>query len=396
MKINQAVILAGGLGTRLKPLTDNIPKPMIGINNKPFLEYLIELLKENKIRDILLLLGYLPEKITDYFGDGRKFGVNIKYSVGNIDFEKGKRIKHAEKLLDRNFLLMYCDNYFPLDVNKLVEYHESHNAQTTMTIYSNKDGFTKNNVLVDEKGFVTKYDKSRLDNSLNGVDIGFFIMGKDVVDIMPQSNFDLAEIFPELIKRKKLAGFITNHKYYDIGKIERLPATTEYLKYKKVIFLDRDGVINKKAPQADYVKNWKEFEFLPGAKEAISLLTKKGYDIYIISNQAGISRKMMTEDDLKVIHENMIKEIEEQGGKIKKIYYCPHGWDSKCECRKPKPGMLFQAAREHHINLKKTIFIGDDRRDVETGNAADVKTILIDENNNLLNVVKFIINIDYR
>jgi len=96
LEIKQAVILAGGLGTRLRPLTDNLPKPMVLLNNKPFLEYLIDLLKENGIEEVVLLLGYLPEKIKKYFGDGSKFRVKIKYSIGDISFETGKRIKDAE------------------------------------------------------------------------------------------------------------------------------------------------------------------------------------------------------------------------------------------------------------------------------------------------------------
>ncbi len=395
VSIKQAVILAGGIGTRLRPLTYKIPKPMILLNNKPFLEYLIELLKENGIEEIVLLLGYLPDKIKEYFGDGLNFGIKIKYLVGDVSFETGKRIKNAEELLDDNFLLMYCDNYWPLNLKKLVEYHDNHNVLATVTIYTNKDNFTKSNMRVDDKGYVILYDKSRQEKNLSGVDIGFFIINKKVLELMPDTNFSFEkEILPELIKKKQLAGYLTNHRYYSIGKIERLPVTEKFLQPKKVIFLDRDGVINKKAPKADYVKSWGEFEFLPGSVEAITFLTKNGYDLYIISNQAGIARGMMTPDDLKEIHQNMTNEIEKKGGKILGIYYCPHGWDYGCECRKPKPGMFFQAARERCLDLTKTIFIGDDERDAEAGEAAGVKTILVSPKKSFLEVVKELVNFD--
>ncbi len=392
IKIKQAVILAGGIGTRLRPLTDNLPKPMIPVNRKPFLEYLIELLKENGIEEVILLLGYLPEKIKEYFGDGSTFGIKIKYSIGDISFENGKRIKNAAQLLDDNFLLMYCDNYWPLNLKKLVKYHDEHNVLTTVTIYTNKDNFTESNMEVGNQGYVILYDKSRKEKNLSGVDIGFFIISKNVLKLMPNTNFSFEkEILPELIKKKQLAGYLTDHRYYSIGKIERLPITGQFLKPKKIIFLDRDGVINKKPPKADYVKSWDEFEFLPGSVEAINLLTKNGYFIYILSNQAGIARGMMTEDDLKEIHEKMKKELEGYGAKVSGIYYCPHGWDEGCECRKPKPGMFFQAAREHHIDLTKTIFVGDDERDLQAGNAAGCLTILINPENNLLKVVKLLV-----
>ena len=393
--VKQAIILAGGIGTRLRPLTYKIPKPMITLNNKPFLEYLIELLKENGIKEIILLLGYLPDKIKEYFGDGSNFGIKIRYSVGDVSFETGKRIKNAEELLDDNFLLMYCDNYWSLNLKKLVKYHDNHNVLATVTIYTNKDNFTKNNMKVDDQGYVILYDKSRQEENLSGVDIGFFIINKKVLELMPDTNFSFEkEILSELIKKNQLAGYLTDHRYYSIGKIERLPITEKFLQPKKVIFLDRDGVINKKAPKADYVKNWDEFEFLPGSIEAISLLTKSGYDIYIISNQAGIARGIMTENDLKKIHQNMTDEIEKKEGKILGIYYCPHGWDERCECRKPKPGMFFQAAREHYIDLTKAIFIGDDERDVEAGESAGVKTILVSPKKSLLEITEEIVNFD--
>ncbi len=393
--VKQAVILAGGIGTRLRPLTDNLPKPMIPINRKPFLEHLIELLKENGIKEVILLLGYLPDKIRKYFGNGSNFGIKIKYSIGDISFETGKRIKNAEKLLDNNFLLMYCDNYWLLNLKELVKYHNNHNVLVTVTIYINKDNFTKSNMKVDDQGYVILYDKSRKEKNLSGVDIGFFIINKKVLELMPDINISFEkEILPKLIKEKQIAGYLTDHKYYSIGNLERLSITEKYLQLKKNIFLDRDGVINKKPPKTDYVKSWDEFEFLPGSVEAITLLTKKGYDTYIISNQAGIARGIMTENDLKEIHEKMKKELENRGAKVSGIYYCPHGWDEGCECRKPKPGMFFQAAREHHIDLTKAVFIGDDERDVEAGEAARVKTILVTPNKNFLEIVKDLIKFD--
>ena len=391
--IRQAVILAGGIGARLRPLTLDTPKPMVLVNNKPFLEYLIGLLKENGIKEVVLLLGYLPDKVKTYFGDGSKFGVGIKYSIGDVSFETGTRIKNAESMLDDYFLLMYSDNYWPLNLNNLAEFHNKRGALATVTIYANKDSSTKNNICVDEHGYVTKYDNTRQEKGLNGVDIGFFIINKKIMDMAPKHNFSFEqEILPKLIEKKQLCGFRTQHKYYSISTIEKLKITEEFLKPKKIIFLDRDGVINKRPGKADYVKSWKEFEFLPGAIDAISLLSKNGYEIYIITNQAGIARKAMTEDDLHIIHGNMEKELEKHDARINGIYYCPHGWDSNCECRKPKPGLFFKASYEHKFDLTKAIFIGDDERDLQAGNVAGCKTILVDGKNDLLKIVKTLIN----
>ena len=388
-RVNQAVILAGGVGARLRPLTYTIPKPMILVNDRPYLEYLIELLKQNGISEIVLLLGYLYEKIVDHFGDGSNFGINIKYSIGDVSFETGKRIKDAENLIKDHFLLMYCDNYWPLNLGKLIELHCKNQTAATVTVYTNKDGITKNNIYVDKNGYVVKYDKSRTDKNLNGVEIGFFIIDKEVMGLMPNNNFSFEkEILPQLIEKRQLSGYLTEHRYYSIGSLERISKTEKFLQPKKVIFLDRDGVINKKAPKADYVKAWDEFEFLSGAIEAIKLLAKHDYKIFIITNQAGIARGAMTEQDLKKIHENLENELEKHNVKIEGIYYCPHGWDDGCECRKPKPGMFFQAAIDHDLDLSKSIFIGDDERDLQAGNAAGCRTILVDSELSLLKVVK--------
>jgi histidinol-phosphate phosphatase family protein len=394
LSVTQAVILAGGRGTRLRPLTDTVPKPMILMNGKPFLEYLVELLKENGICEIVLLLGYLPEKIIDHFKDGSRFGVKITYSISDVSDDTGTRIKKAENLLHDHFLLMYCDNYLPFNLKKLVEFYEKQKTLASVTVYANKDGITKNNTFVDESGLVLTYDRTRQQKNLNGVDVGFFVLNKKITEWMPKENFSFQDtIIPKLIKQHQLSGFFINNRYYSIGSLERLPLTEQFLQPKKVIFLDRDGVINKKPPKAKYVKNWSEFEFLPGAVEALALLTKRGYDIYLISNQAGIARGVMTEQDLETINKNLQKELELHGAHINGFYYCPHGWNDNCECRKPKPGMLLQAAREHHLDLTKTFFIGDDERDVEAGNAAGCKTILVTPENNLLFVVQSLVSI---
>ncbi|MBI5122576.1 HAD family hydrolase [Candidatus Roizmanbacteria bacterium] len=157
---------------------------------------------------------------------------------------------------------------------------------------------------------------------------------------------------------------------------------------QKIIFLDRDGVINKKPPKAQYVTTWREFVFLPGAIEGLQFLTKMGYDIFIITNQPGIARGMMTEKDLQEINEQFLERCKKEGVIIKKIYYCPHGWDEGCLCRKPQPGMLLQASKEFNFDITKTLFIGDDIRDKEAGDAAHCKTLLVEPDGNLLKILQ--------
>ncbi len=381
--IKQAVILAGGRGGRLRPMTDNIPKPMVPINGHPFLEHLVELLKENGIAEIIMLLGYLPEKITEHFGNGTDFGLSIKYSVGSVDDLTGTRVRNAASLLAPEFLLLYGDNYWPLNLEKLERFYQGKGVLGMLTAYSNVAGDAEHgeekNVRVEKDGRVGYYGPFSNDPRLNAVDIGFFLMKKDIVGLMPQENFSFEQVMlPKLIRENNLIAYLTDHPYCAITSIGQIPAVEDFLKPKRIAFLDRDGVINKKMPPHKYVTRWEEFKFLPGALNALKRLTNEGYCVYVTTNQRGIARGAMTEHDLRAIHDRMVKEVEKYGGRIEGIYYCPHGDKDKCSCRKPRPGMFFQAAREHHLNLTKTVYIGDDESDREAGEAAGCKVVLVD------------------
>ncbi|MDD5409017.1 MAG: D-glycero-beta-D-manno-heptose 1,7-bisphosphate 7-phosphatase [Candidatus Omnitrophica bacterium] len=145
----------------------------------------------------------------------------------------------------------------------------------------------------------------------------------------------------------------------------------------KVVFLDRDGVINKYPGDRLYVTSLKKFKFLPRAKEAIALLSRAGFKIFVASNQAGVGRGFYAQKTLDAITAKMLEGVEQAGGKITKVYYCTHRKETGCRCRKPKPGLLKKAAREFKVNLKKAYFVGDTIRDVLTAHAAGAKSILI-------------------
>lgn len=388
----QAVILAGGLGTRLRPITDLIPKPMIEFHGKPFVEYLIGMLIEQGFKKVVLLLGYMPEKVTKYFGDGSNWGIEIKYSISNVEDDTGLRIQKAKHLYDPLFMLMYCDNYWPMDFSRMWERYRSKDVSALVTVYKNKDNYTKSNLRIDDDGFIEVYDKTRTAENLLGVDIGFFILKREVVDLIPEGNHNFERtVMPQLIEKKDIITYQTEHRYYSVGSHERLKMTDSFLLRKPSIILDRDGVINKKAPKAQYITKWSDWEWISGSKEAICNLKKAGYQIIIVSNQAGIARGFMTHEDLAEIHNKMEEELESCRGSIDKIYYCPHGWDEECDCRKPKPGMLFQAQHDFHLDLSRTYFVGDDERDKMAGDAAEMKTVLVNDEFTLFDFVQSIL-----
>ena len=145
----------------------------------------------------------------------------------------------------------------------------------------------------------------------------------------------------------------------------------------KAIFLDRDGVINRDPGFGDYIKSWQEFEFMPGAIDAIKLLNKHGYEIFVISNQAGVAKGLFSQESLDEITTNMLKEIEAKGGKIRSISYCTHASDAGCDCRKPNTGQIKKATKGLDIDFKKAYFVGDSRLDVGAGKNMGCKTILL-------------------
>lgn len=388
----QAVILAGGLGTRLRPITNTIPKPMIQFHGLPFLEYLILMLKENNFNEIVLLLGYLPEKVVDYFGDGSKWGVKIIYSISEVEDDTGLRLKKAQHLINKYFMLLYCDNYWPIRFDEMFEKFLLNNVDALVTVYNNKDNYTKNNLKINNEGFIEIYDKDRKAENLQGVDIGFYLLNKKVLDLIPDGNHNFERtVLPILIKNKKIITYCTDHRYYSVGSHERLILTEQFLKNEKFIFLDRDGVLNVKASKSNYITKWENWKWIDGSLDALNILTKNGYKIIIITNQAGIARGMMSINDLEDIHYKMVLDIKNYGGNIEKIYYCPHSWNANCFCRKPMPGMLIQAQNDYNLNLTNTYFIGDDERDGLAAISAGTKYIQVDEVNNLLSYVNNII-----
>ena len=144
---------------------------------------------------------------------------------------------------------------------------------------------------------------------------------------------------------------------------------------KKAVFLDRDGVVNRKLPEGHYVTRWDELEILPGVPEAITLLNQAGYLVFIATNQRGVAKGLMSLDVLEEIHRRLTAELASRGAVITQIYSCPHDSLPPCRCRKPAPGMLLDAAEAHNLDLGDSWMIGDSPRDIQAGHNAGCRTI---------------------
>jgi D-glycero-D-manno-heptose 1,7-bisphosphate phosphatase len=158
----------------------------------------------------------------------------------------------------------------------------------------------------------------------------------------------------------------------------------------RVVFLDRDGVINKAPRLGDYLVSWGDFNFLPGVFEGIQRLNKLGFSIIVITNQACVVKGLISREALERIHANMIAAIDNEGGKIEQVYYCPHKEGDGCDCRKPEPGMLLQAISDFDLNPAECWMVGDSQKDVDAGKAAGCRTYKTPSDSNFLEIVKHI------
>lgn len=226
----QMIILCGGLATRLGDLARNTPKSMIQINGKPFLQYQIEQLKKQKIKDIVLCVDHLSEKIKDYFDDGKKFGVNIKYSYdGDKPLGPIGALKKAEPLLEDVFFIMYGDSYLSIDFTQVYNYFIKHDKIALMVVYKNYDKYDKSNIVV-ENGMVTRCSKEEKNKDMIYIDYGTSILRKKtLIDIPRDTFYSTVTFFSDIVKKKQLLAFEAKKRFYHIGTLDALEEFKGYI-----------------------------------------------------------------------------------------------------------------------------------------------------------------------
>lgn len=403
--------MAGGRGTRITSVASDIPKPMIKIGDKPVLEHELECLRSQGFTDIIITVSHLGHIIMDYFGDGSKvspstgkpFGVHIEYyfekePLGNA----GALFKIKEKLTE-DFLLLNADALFDVDFNRFVDYHRQHGALVTLFAHANDHPYDSGLLVVDKDNYVQQWltkEDARPQYYRNIVNGGLHVISPKVLDVeinTPKVDLD-RQILKPLAGTGKMLCYNSPEYAKDMGTPERYyAACADYKSGKiqgknlrnkqKVIFLDRDGTINK---YVGYLRTPEQFELLDGVGEAIRKINLSGYLAIVVTNQPVIARGDVTVDGLQQIHNKMETMLGKEGAYLDGVYYCPHHPDKGfageveelkivCECRKPKAGLLLQAAKDFNIDLSQSWMIGDSENDVLAGKNAGCKTALIGE-----------------
>lgn len=223
-------ILAGGLATRLRPITETIPKAMVRVAGKPFIQHQIELLKRNGLKRFVICVGYLGEQIEEFLGNGSEFEVSVQYSYDGPELlGTGGALRKAAGLLDDTFFVLYGDSYLDIDYQAVGNYFHGHSAQGLMTVYHNAGKWDKSNV-VFAGGLVAKYDKYSPTLDMEYIDYGLGILRKEVLKaIQANEVYDLANLYSALAERKQLLGYEVNQRFYEIGSHKGLGELTNYL-----------------------------------------------------------------------------------------------------------------------------------------------------------------------
>ena len=420
----KAIIMAGGKGTRIATIKSDVPKPMIEICGKPILEWQIENLKVCGLTDIILVIGYLGNVIKDYFGDGSRFGVRITYFVEDAPLgTAGALFKMPE--LTEDFLLMCGDVIVDVDFNRFIEFHKRNNAWASLMTHPNGHPYDSSLIITEimppkEKGGMPE-DTHRVVRWMNKedertyyknrVNAGIEIISpkllketmKNFVPRHPETpdKIDLdRDVLKPNIASGKVFAYDTPEYIKDMGTPERFFETEKDImsglvhrrnlrNKQKAVFLDRDGTINK---YVGFLTRPEELELIEGTAEAIKMINKSGYLAIVVTNQPVIARGDCTWEELQAIHNKMETELGKEGAFIDAIYICPHhpdkGFEGErpeykfdCDCRKPKAGLLLQAAQDFNIDLSQSYMIGDSDNDVKAGVAAGCKQTIKIENN---------------
>lgn len=396
----KAVIMAGGKGTRIQEINSEVPKPMIPVLGKPILQYQIEALEHQGLKEIILVVGYLGHIIKVYFADGAKFGVKIEYIEEKEPLGTAGALYLLKEKITGDFLLLCGDLIFDIDVHKFYKAHKQCGGVVTLFTHPNSHPYDSGIIIADETKRVLNW-LHKEDERLwykNRVNAGLHFMSPDIFKRFTElKKCDLdRDILKPLISEGKLFVYDSPEYVKDMGTPDRFYSVIDDIQSGKVkaknlshkqraIFLDRDGTINQ---YVGFLTDINQFELIEGVTQSIKKINDSGYLAIIVSNQPVIARGEVSLTELQEIHNKMETLLGAEGAYLDAVYLCPHHphkgfvgeraeYKMECECRKPKAGMLFKAAQEFNIDLSQSWMIGDSENDILCGKNAGCKTAYI-------------------
>jgi histidinol-phosphate phosphatase family protein len=403
--VQQAVILCGGLGTRLGDLVADVPKPMVEIGGKPLLVHSLARLREAGITDVVMAAGYKADVIRRYF-ETHPQGLSIRVFDEPRPLGTAGCVRDLLPHLAERFLVVYGDVFIDFDLRELLGAARDQDAMATLLVRASDHPWDSDLVVVDERrvtGFIRAGEPR--DYPRNLANAAMYVVDRRVIELMPAGEkLDwVKDVFPAAmaaglplaVHEFSGAGFLK-----DMGTPQRLALVEQYLADKRrvelargqpgpisTVFLDRDGVINE---EVDLLRDPADFRLLPGAGEAVAALNAAGMQVIVVTNQPVIARGLCSLKTLEAIHARMSDALAAAGGHVDAVYFCPHHPETHhrdpgsvaslrvaCDCRKPAPGMILRAARERGIDLGAAVLVGDRLSDVQAASRAGLRSILI-------------------
>ena len=366
--LREAVILAGGFGTRLSHVVSDVPKPMAPVYGKPFLTYVLDKLHDAGIEHVVLATGHLHEVIDSYFLNGYR-GMTITCSYESTPlFTGGAIVQAARHIHSDTFLVLNGDTLFDIDFQQLYDFHITHQAHLTVALRHVEDTGRYGAVHTDQ-GFITRFvekDASQGSGDING---GIYCINLSWLISLPlPTKFSFEkELMQTFAGKEAFYGLSFSNYFIDIGIPEDYFRAQEEFKtlfpQDLYLFLDRDGILNKHLP-GDYVRNWSMWEWLPGVLDTMPLLAERYQRIFIVSNQQGVGKGLMTQADLDEVHRHMLADIEAAGGRIDKVYVCTDLESAHSPNRKPEIGMALQAKKDFpEVDFHRSVMVGDSKSD---------------------------------
>jgi D-glycero-alpha-D-manno-heptose 1-phosphate guanylyltransferase len=388
--ITEAVVLAGGLGTRLRAAVPDLPKCMAPVAGRPFLAYVIDALRLQGIQRFVFSLGYKAEVIEDFLKSAYPT-LLYKTVVEDEPLGTGGAVQLAvTKCRTENILVANGDTLFKIDLWGFEKVHDENNSECTLALKPLQHFDRYGAVAVRNNQVISFKEKQFYKEGL--IDGGIYILNKSrfLQRHLPQQFSFETEYLQRFASEETFYGSVQDGYFIDIG----IPADYEQaqkdfqkpmLDLSKVdkswtLFLDRDGVINDER-LGEYVLNWQGFVFSEGVLKAFKILGEIFGRIIIITNQRGVGKGLMSEADMHHIHQEMLREIKVAGSHIDAIYFCTEK-DETCFNRKPNPGMAVQAFRDFQdIDPAKSIMVGNKPSDMQFGRAAGIYTVFVTTTN---------------
>lgn len=391
------------MGKRLRARLGDLPKPMIPIGGRPLLEHQIELSRKHGFTDIKIFACYRAEIIEEHFGDGSQWGVNVSYVLEEKPLGTAGAVLAALDCLADSFLVLYGDVMVNVDLTRIWEAHRRAEADVTLLVHPNNHPFDSDLVEVNPEGWITAFHNRPHSPDhwyQNLVSAGLYVVRKAALQTSPSPPMLLdfgKDLFPAMLRNgAKLLGYNSLEYIKDIGTPERydkicaefqagIAERSSLGKPQSAVFLDRDGTLIQ---EVGGLTSPDQLELLPGAGVAVHELNHRGIRAVMVSNQPVVAKGFCTDADVEVTHRKLQTLLGREHAFLDRLYYCPHhpekGFAGEqpelkidCECRKPKPGMIFQAARDLNLDLKTSWLVGDTTVDIETARNAGLKSVLL-------------------